>query len=243
VVVDTMVIDILPGDSFLLCSDGLHEYFDGGPEIARFLADDDAAAVPQRLVDMANERGGKDNVTALVIKAQDDDEHVLARTSRVHSNFNTLRFIGLFQELSDQELLRVLAAFREAQFDAGQLVIREGDTSENLFVIVDGECEIYRHEESITVLQAGSHFGEMALLNRRPRAATVMARTDVRLLALARVDFNRLIVQDPALATKLLWKLAQALSLRLDDLYLLHDADAEAGRRTQRIEILSPFSR
>jgi serine/threonine protein phosphatase PrpC len=244
VCVDTLAFDVSPGDSFLLCSDGLYEYFENNREIAQFLGDDDTEQLPDRLVGMANERGGKDNITAVVIKSRIDantDRMAIHRGTQISTNLKTLQFIGLFQELSPKELVRVLNAFHDAEFDAGQTIIGEGETSENLYVIVEGECEVARRGEEITTLLAGSHFGEMALLNRRPRTATVKAKTPVRLLALSRHDFNRVIRQDNGLAAKLLWKLAQSLSLRLDDLYLMRETEAEMSRKTQRLQILSPF--
>jgi serine/threonine protein phosphatase PrpC len=243
IAVDTLVFDVLPGDNFLLCSDGMYEYFENNQEVAKFLSEDSAEELPGRLVGMANDRGGKDNITALLVRAEDDAEDGLSvrRKTQVSTNMRTLRFISLVQELTSSELVRVLNAFNDARFDAGQNIIEEGDTSEHLYVIVEGECSVMRHGEHMALLQAGSHFGEMALLNRRPRTATVRAKTDVRLLALSRHDFNSVIRQDSTIAAKFLWKLAQSLSLRLDDVYLLRDQDAEAAKRTQRIAVLSPF--
>ncbi|MCS6797492.1 MAG: protein phosphatase 2C domain-containing protein [Myxococcota bacterium] len=63
--VDTRVLDISPGDAFLLCTDGLHGYLDDG-EIAPIVALGPDAAV-RRFVAMANERGGRDNITAVVV--------------------------------------------------------------------------------------------------------------------------------------------------------------------------------
>ncbi len=245
VCVDTLIFDLLPGDSLLLCSDGLYEYFDDPPELAGLLAAEDVETLPSQLVKLANERGGKDNITALVIKSridEDTDRHEIQRGTQITRNLETLRFIQLFRELTPKELVVVMNAFREAQVDAGRDVIEEGDKSENLYLIVEGECDVMRRGELITTLRAGSQFGEMALLNRRPRTATVRARTDVRLLALSRHDFNQVIRKDNAIAAKLLWKLAQSLSLRLDDLYLLRDSDADQSRRTQKLKMLSPFS-
>jgi protein phosphatase len=64
--VDTRLIDVIPGDRYLLCSDGLHGYLDEG-ELEKVLADGDVAGAPQRFIELANARGGKDNVTVIVV--------------------------------------------------------------------------------------------------------------------------------------------------------------------------------
>lgn len=64
--VDTRVIDTMKGDAFLICSDGLHGYLEDS-EIAGFLHDPDDLAL-QKLIDTANDRGGKDNITAIIAR-------------------------------------------------------------------------------------------------------------------------------------------------------------------------------
>lgn len=66
--VDTVECDVVPKDRFLLCSDGLHVYFREG-ELAPLLGSGSLDTVAQRLVDLANERGGRDNITALLVDA------------------------------------------------------------------------------------------------------------------------------------------------------------------------------
>jgi protein phosphatase len=66
--VDTMVIDVAPGDRYLLCSDGLHGYLNDG-ELERILIEDTIEGAPQRFIELANMRGGKDNVTVVVVCA------------------------------------------------------------------------------------------------------------------------------------------------------------------------------
>ena len=85
----------------------------------------------------------------------------------------------------------------------------------------------------------------MALLSQRPRSATVRAETKCRLLALDRPQFYHLLQQDSVLATKFLWRLAQTLSLRLDDFYAFHEATtSSAGQQsTMRLGLYpSPFN-
>lgn len=66
--VDTFDFEIRPGDNYLLCSDGLSGYFEKDEEIKPYLSDEDLKAIPQRLIDYANSCGGKDNITAIVIR-------------------------------------------------------------------------------------------------------------------------------------------------------------------------------
>jgi protein phosphatase len=68
--VDTADIDIAPGDRFLLCSDGLHGYFETDREVAELCADGELEECAEAAVALANQRGGKDNITAVVIEVQ-----------------------------------------------------------------------------------------------------------------------------------------------------------------------------
>jgi serine/threonine protein phosphatase PrpC len=65
--VDTLVVAMRPGDRYLLCSDGLHGYFEDGSEIAIIAALGGDAAV-QRFIELANSRGGRDNITAVLVE-------------------------------------------------------------------------------------------------------------------------------------------------------------------------------
>jgi CRP-like cAMP-binding protein len=73
----------------------------------------------------------------------------------------------------------------------------------------------------------------MALLNQKPRSATVIAERRTSLLRLSREDFHALLAHESAIASKFLWKFAQTLSLRLDDAYLARDL--RMGRRTMGV--------
>ena len=67
--VDTADIDVMPGDRFLLCSDGLHGYFESDRDVSDLCTDGDLEECAEAAIGMANQRGGKDNITALVIEA------------------------------------------------------------------------------------------------------------------------------------------------------------------------------
>ena len=66
--VDTVDIDVDAGDRFLLCSDGLHGYFNGDREVSDLCADGGLEECAESAVELANQRGGKDNITALVVE-------------------------------------------------------------------------------------------------------------------------------------------------------------------------------
>jgi protein phosphatase len=68
--VDTVDIDVEPGDRFMLCSDGLHGYFSSDDEVAELCADGSLEECAEAAIGMANQRGGKDNITALVVEVQ-----------------------------------------------------------------------------------------------------------------------------------------------------------------------------
>lgn len=221
VVVDTLVFDIVEEDTVLLCSDGLTAYVQEPGEMIDLLSAPVLEDVPKNLVRIANERGGADNVSAVVVRAipempaRADDA---ARRIKVTQSLQTLRHIILFTDLSDCELVRLFAKFRGEVHQPGEVMILEGDDTDSMFVIVEGEVEVARQGKVLATLGRGAHFGEMSLLDQRPRSATVTTTTPSQILVLDRGSFNEVLRQDTALAAKLLYKLALILSVRLDEI-------------------------
>lgn len=82
VLVDTLVFDLLPGDTLLLCSDGLHQYFMDNGELATRLGVEQIDQLAPQLVATANERGGEDNISALVLRVL-DTAHVAKRAGEI----------------------------------------------------------------------------------------------------------------------------------------------------------------
>lgn len=223
--VDTLVFDIAPNDTYLLCSDGLSGYFEDTPELAGPLGDNDTEKATHYLIDEANKRGGKDNITAIVLRAESDEDPSsnMDRTAEITLQFTTLKFVAVFQYLSHKELLQVQHVGETLMLKPGEIVIEEGTPGDSLYVIVDGKLDVARAGAHVTFLESGTHFGEMALLNARPRSATVVAVEPSRLLKIPRDRFNDLVRREPTLGVKLLWSFAQVLGIRLhqttDQLY------------------------
>jgi serine/threonine protein phosphatase PrpC len=230
---DMLVFDILPGDTFLLCSDGLYEYTQDPEELCSMLSVTSLKDIPGHLVKRALEGGGHDNITAVVVRAAVQDPADLragARRDSIVRGLDALRDIELFRDLSMAELVKIYNLLETQRVEAGTAIIGEGEASGHLFVIVSGSVMVERERAKIATLGPGAHFGEMALLNQKPRSATVTAEEPTTLLKLARSDFHDLMHHEPSISTKFLWKFAQTLSLRLDDAYLARDL--RFGRRT-----------
>src|SRR5689334_21959808 len=106
--VDTFDFDILPGDRFLLCSDGMYAYLDE-EELPEVLSTGEVEDVPRALVDKANRGGGHDNITAVVVRIGDDAPAELGeRAVELSLKIEVLKGMQLFRYLSYKELVRVM---------------------------------------------------------------------------------------------------------------------------------------
>ncbi len=211
--VDTLDFDVIPGDGFLLCSDGLYEYLDDN-DIARNLGLPETREVPGRLVELANTRGGKDNITAVVVKvAGEASDH--DRASEINFTLDTLKGIPLFRQLSYQQLVRIMNIARTRALDVGQSVFREGDEGTELHVVLRGKVELSRGGVKIAEMAAGTHLGEMALIDASPHTVTATAIEASKIISIGRHDFYEILRKEPQLAVKLLWSFVRVLAERL----------------------------
>jgi CRP-like cAMP-binding protein len=103
-----------------------------------------------------------------------------------------VRGAAVFADLSEAETAEVVRRFRLERVKAGATIVREGDKGERFYVVRRGEVEVRREERVAARLAQGDSFGEIALLDDRPRTATVVARGDVELLSLDRDGFKAL---------------------------------------------------
>ena len=87
----------------------------------------------------------------------------------------------------------------------------EGETGHEFFVILDGTAQVTRHGRKIATLGPGDAFGELALLEKAPRNATVVAETDMELVVLGQREFAGIIDEVPGFARKMLAGMAKRL--------------------------------
>ncbi len=210
--VDTLLTDVLPGDLYMLCSDGLHGYLED-EEAGVLLAAALPAELPKKLIELANARGGKDNITAIVVNVE--GASAADSIGEAEARFEAMRKIPLFRHLTYKEQMAVLALANARGFNPGQEIVLEGTPGEELFVVVKGRVAVEKGGVEIAELKAGGHFGEMGLIDNAPRSATVRAIDPTRCVVLARPDLMSLMRKEPVLAVKLLWSFVQVLSERL----------------------------
>ena len=103
-----------------------------------------------------------------------------------------LKSIPLFQTVSDEELSQIAPFAEEVWVDSGTTLVREGDFSYDFFAIEEGEAEVTRGGEHVADLGPGDFFGEIGLLEKELRTASVVAKTDMQLVTLDGWDMKRM---------------------------------------------------
>ena len=126
------------------------------------------------------------------------------------------RKIPLFSELNDAELDAIVALASTTQVAKKSIVVQEGELGNALYVILRGSVKISYYapdgrEVVLSLLQEGSIFGEMSLLDKQPRSATVSTLEDSKLAQIRQKDFERLLLNQPQITLKLLTEVVSRL--------------------------------
>ncbi len=128
--------------------------------------------------------------------------------------------LPIFGGLSDAELKLVSAQLKWHDFKDGDIIAAEGDVGSQMFVVVEGRCQITREGADdrpfiLAELGAGDCAGEMALLEIKPRSATIRARGPVSLFSLSNADFLHLYSENLGTYSLVVLNVARELSRRL----------------------------
>jgi CRP-like cAMP-binding protein len=131
-----------------------------------------------------------------------------------------LREVRLFKDIAEPELATLAATLRERPLKRGQVLVREAEAGEEMFVVLRGSMVISkavtgRVEQVLARIGPGDFFGEMSLFDRSPRSATVQADSDATLLVLDREALRRLTEQSPRAAAAFFQALVQVFIERL----------------------------
>jgi CRP/FNR family transcriptional regulator, cyclic AMP receptor protein len=119
--------------------------------------------------------------------------------------------VPLFSACSKKDLQLVAKRAEDVKVEAGKQLVTEGDAGTEFFVIIDGNATVSRHGQKVAGLGPGQFFGDLALLDRAPRNATITADTPMELVVLGQREFAGLIDDVPEFAHKLLAGLARRL--------------------------------
>jgi len=119
--------------------------------------------------------------------------------------------IWLFSTSSAKDLRVIRKALEEVTVPPGRVLTEQGTIGREFFLIVEGKATVTRNNRKTATLGPGQYFGELALLDRRPRSATVTSDTEMDLLILGQRQFNGVLDAVPALSRKLLAAMATRL--------------------------------
>ena len=127
-----------------------------------------------------------------------------------------LKEVPLFANMAEETLKRLSERTRFYDFDKGEVIIREGEVDNRLFVLIEGQCSAViglgeKNERHLETFRRYSYFGEMALIDELSRSASVVAETDVKALSIDKPTLNLEIQKNPEIAFDLL----RTLSLRV----------------------------
>jgi CRP/FNR family cyclic AMP-dependent transcriptional regulator len=128
--------------------------------------------------------------------------------------------ISLFSALQPSYLRRIANLGIEEDYPLNAVIFKEGAQGDKMYLILSGAVRISRQvpgmgEEALAVLRAGTHFGEMALIDDFPRSADAVAHEACRLFVVRKEDMEDLLFVDRDLAYDLLWSFVRTLSSRL----------------------------
>jgi CRP/FNR family cyclic AMP-dependent transcriptional regulator len=117
----------------------------------------------------------------------------------------------LFKGIDAEGLAKLAALATPVDFPAGHVIARQGEIGTGFFVVVSGEVRVVRDGAVVAHLGPGEFFGELSVLDRMPRNATVLAEVQTSCLALASWDFEKVLLEEPALTLAILRGVATRL--------------------------------
>jgi serine/threonine protein phosphatase PrpC len=215
--VDTLLFEILPGDRFLLSSDGISGKV-ASTALEGVMSHGDSPRLLEKIVSLARESDGDDDLSAVLVEASADDherEIQMVRSAELVLKTSVLQEVFLFQALDPQHILRIVNASKVVDCSKGTTVVRQGEPEVSLYIVLDGNFAVEINEQPIAQISRGNHFGEMALLTSQPRSATVCATTQGKVLEISAEEFRKFVQSHPQDGIQMITALAKELSERL----------------------------
>ena len=129
-----------------------------------------------------------------------------------NQKIDLIRKVPLFARCSRAELKEIALLADEIDLHEGTEMTREGAPGREFFVLLDGTADVKKNRRRVNTLGPGDFFGEIALVSREPRTATVIATSPVRALVITDRSFRRLLDDAPKVQTKVMEAMAQRLA-------------------------------
>ncbi len=122
-----------------------------------------------------------------------------------------LERVSLFAGLSRKALQQIADMCRQHTFDAGEMIVTQGDRSERFYMIISGNAEVRVNDHTVNTLGPGQHFGEYAVIDREPRTASVVATNKVSAFSLASIALRPILKEQPEITYRLLLNTCERL--------------------------------
>lgn len=223
---EVLNIEINPEDRFLLCTDGIYKGMSKA-SLTKYMGQTEEDPC-KLLLDKVLSKANYDNATSIVLDFIPTAEQT--KTITAHKKFETLKAIPLFSLLDFNEVAKVLSKMSQKKFTKGDQMVVQDEKGQEFYVMLSGEADVIVNNKVINSLIEGDYFGELALIDKNPRSATVKAKTDIDALVMHKDHFYKLISRERKISIKLLWKFTKTLSRRLREADLLL-TEVEAGRK------------
>ena len=123
--------------------------------------------------------------------------------------------VPLFEGLTKKQLRKVTDLADVGRFMAGARLVKQGDIGDSFYVVLTGQAKVLVSGRTVNRLLPGEHFGEISLLDGKPRTASVVAETEMTLVIITQRDFLGMLAKDPAITLALLEGMARTVR-RLD---------------------------
>ena len=215
--IDTLFIDVRPGDLFVICSDGVSDVIDDN-DLLEASRTEEPERLADRLVEEAYRGGSTDNATAVTVSVDGPEPSSFGEGAPVDTirKVTFLEQVPLFAELNSGELLKLLRIVYRHSVAPGEIIIRRGESADRMFMVLEGEVSLQVDDREIVRLGPGEHFGEMGLFGTDIRTADAVPVEETVLLVVPSEEFRRLVEsEDPVMGNKLLSRLLEHAADRL----------------------------
>ena len=132
-------------------------------------------------------------------------------------HIETLRQVPLFKGMSDRALKRVAEISKEVTHRDGKAVVEEDQSAIGFHMILTGQAEANQSGTIVSTMGPGDYFGEMSLIDGKPRSASVVARGELHTLAIPAWNFNRLLDENPDMMRAMLVAMSERIRRLRDD--------------------------